>query len=835
MGLGANTAHGASSSSTQREHSRTQTAAPFEIGGQRRYDVGIGGEIASIIESSHGGHLLCGTVYTDRNPRRATGSGFLLKIDTNGIVEWTHRYGGDDADEIHAIAETSDGDYIFAGQTDSDVPVTSAWLGKVAPDGTPIWQHTYGGERADSANAVVTTADGYLFAGTTRSSGDGPSSGWVVSVDSSGTEQWHRTYDEGAGEESLTAMHATDDGTYLLAGLARSGGPRTRDGWLVHIDADGAERWTQTYGGSRSDEIETVIEASDGGFVFGGNSRSTGGRGRDAWIVKVDTDGETIWQHTYQHSRFQSLNALLETAAGTYLMVCQSVSTGGGSTTRAVELQETPAGVTTTWDTSVSHGSDTDALWTATQTSDGEIYLGGCTWSNDTNWQQPWLVRFGERERLDFDPRVDAFGFTNWSGDTGPIVTGGEFDLELDVPPHQEIQQLLTAHWESVDDSVTADVLARIVHAELSLQQTSNGHALGMVHAAADYHTTPERLPDGSQTASEITQPTDAYEDVGEDIRDYQAAQLIETEFTLARQAAGFGQLDAATQLSLIERALEFRSAVPVMLCRESGSPSQDSYHQVLAYGMRTVEGDVELDVYDPEHPARAYDSGSTTSGYEEDGPRQVMRISAETGELIEYEDYDSYGYLDLYSTTQADWRSDERATNADPFENVFFVGVSGPARVRVEAADGTPVRAPAQRTTSPSGTRYNDAVWLFDGDPGEYRIEVVGDATGDYTLETVAVLDGELVYKTDFEETIDTGYTHGYVAPLPESLESPPEGETAEGTPEPTAKSRPGLSDSLPDGVDRETFIERSKENLPILGSIGAASLGLGIVYKYR
>ena len=51
----------------------------------------------------------------------------ILKLDSNGSVQWQKTYGGSMNDWVDSIQQTSDGGYIVAGYTDSwgsgDVPV----------------------------------------------------------------------------------------------------------------------------------------------------------------------------------------------------------------------------------------------------------------------------------------------------------------------------------------------------------------------------------------------------------------------------------------------------------------------------------------------------------------------------------------------------------------------------------------------------------------------------------------------------------------------------------------------------------------------------------------
>ncbi|RLF28338.1 MAG: hypothetical protein DRN05_04275, partial [Thermoplasmata archaeon] len=63
------------------------------------------------------------------------------------------------------------------------------------------------------------------------------------------------------------------------------------DGSLVSYDAPD-EEWNRTFGGIDWDGGYSVLEASDGGYVIVGETKSFGdGVYSDVWLIKTDADG----------------------------------------------------------------------------------------------------------------------------------------------------------------------------------------------------------------------------------------------------------------------------------------------------------------------------------------------------------------------------------------------------------------------------------------------------------------------------------------------------------------------------------------------------------------
>lgn len=75
-------------------------------------------------------------------------------------------------------------------------------------------------------------------------------------------------------------MIVTADGSYLLGGYSNSdvGSEANRgelDYWVIRIDAQGNKLWDKTFGGSANDELQALVATPDGGYLLGGTSASS--------------------------------------------------------------------------------------------------------------------------------------------------------------------------------------------------------------------------------------------------------------------------------------------------------------------------------------------------------------------------------------------------------------------------------------------------------------------------------------------------------------------------------------------------------------------------------
>ena len=231
-----------------------------------------------------GGYIISGTLSDDIS---------LIKTDSNGNIVWSKTYDGKNFDEGRSVVQTSDNGFIITGCTDCN-SYSDVILIKTDSAGDTLWTRTYGGYDNEFGNYVQQTTDGgYIITGQTQSFGNGYSDIWLIKTDSAGDTLWTRTF----GGESLevgSCVQQTTDGGYIITGINFSLVlPDHGDVWLVKTDTLGNEIWNHTYGGVGLDWGRSVQQTTDGGYVvvgwrevvLGGQSDS------DVWLIITDPEG----------------------------------------------------------------------------------------------------------------------------------------------------------------------------------------------------------------------------------------------------------------------------------------------------------------------------------------------------------------------------------------------------------------------------------------------------------------------------------------------------------------------------------------------------------------
>ena len=243
--------------------------------------------------------------------------------------------GGDDLDRGVAIQQTCDGGYIAVGVTKSfGAGGEDVYLVRTDSMGDTLWTRTFGGEKKDNGWAVSQTSDsGFIVAGFTESYGSGGMDFYVIRTDSEGNPLWSQTYG-GEGDDYCWDLDVIFDNGYILVGETgavdqyRKG---DKDFFLVRIDEDGNLLWQKIYGGPETDRGFAVQQTQDGGFVMVGSTTSYGAGDVDAYLIKTDDNGEVEWAKPFGTAAFDMGHDVRQKQNGGYVIFGYTESYGAKS------------------------------------------------------------------------------------------------------------------------------------------------------------------------------------------------------------------------------------------------------------------------------------------------------------------------------------------------------------------------------------------------------------------------------------------------------------------------------------------------------------------------
>ena len=86
----------------------------------------------------------------------------------------------------------------------------------------------------------------------------------------------------------------------VVAGRTESKGAGSTDIWILKLNNTGNKIWEKTYGGSKYDDANSIIETADGHLVVAGTTKNKGAGSTDIWILKLNkNNGNIIWEKTH--------------------------------------------------------------------------------------------------------------------------------------------------------------------------------------------------------------------------------------------------------------------------------------------------------------------------------------------------------------------------------------------------------------------------------------------------------------------------------------------------------------------------------------------------------
>jgi len=448
----------------------------------RTYGGSAGDDARSVHQTADGGYVVAGG-----SASFGAGSGdfYLVKTNGQGDTLWTRTYGGNSYDEAWSVQQTADGGYIVAGCTHSfGAGSGDFYLVKTNSQGDTLWTRTYGGSSDDGAWSCQQTADGgYIVAGYTASFGAGDFDFYLVKTNSQGDTLWTHTYG-GNADDWAWSVQQTADGGYIVAGYTRSFGAGLDDFYLVKTNSQGDTLWTHTYGGSSFDGANSVQQAADGGYIVAGVTSSFG-VGGDFYLVKTNSSGDTLWTHTYGGSNGDFAESVQQTADGGYIVAGDTWSFGAG--VDDFYVVRTNSQGDRLW-TRTYGGSSYDGAWSVQQTADGGYIVAGYTYSFGAGDDDFYLVKTGPDSPFHpptaFSLLSPLLGDTCWTLDI-LFVWQTAFDLDPNDTVTYEVWLDTLANF-----STPLEVASGLLDTAYSVQDIADDHAYYWTVHASDLNTT---------------------------------------------------------------------------------------------------------------------------------------------------------------------------------------------------------------------------------------------------------------------------------------------------------------------------------------------------------
>ena len=224
----------------------------------------------------------------------------LVKYDNFGVQQWNRTWGGtgvewsnyvmiDSLDNVYIVGDTSS-----FGAGDDDL-----LLVKYDSSGIQQWNRTWGGSDPEVGTGITMDSLGNIYiTGYNMSSGLYPRDMVLVKFDSFGMEQWNRTRNERDIDRGNGVAVDSLDNVYVVGDMGIFG-DSDYDIFLVKYNSSGIQQWNRTWGGSDTDTVGGVVVDSLNNIYVIGNTESFGAGAIDTVLIKYDISGTQKWYKTW--------------------------------------------------------------------------------------------------------------------------------------------------------------------------------------------------------------------------------------------------------------------------------------------------------------------------------------------------------------------------------------------------------------------------------------------------------------------------------------------------------------------------------------------------------
>ena len=289
---------------------------------QRTFDNGSDDIAYSVCPTKDNGYIVAGSTGSNGN------DAWIIKLKKNGRVEWEKAYGTSSQEEARCISATRDGGYIVAGTSANDI-----WVFKLSENGDIQWEKAYdlGGDEK-SVSIQETLDNGYIVTGI--STQNNQRKAWILKLSVQGKILWQRTL---KGFSCSHSVEETNKGDYIMAGHYGRSNEYNDDIGILLFSQDGSLMWQKAYGGDGDDIAYSIQPTMDGGYILTGESESFMGNNdipahEELLVIKLNRKGKIQWQKIYggDYSLDEGRN-IQPTMDGGYIVAGKTLSWGAGN------------------------------------------------------------------------------------------------------------------------------------------------------------------------------------------------------------------------------------------------------------------------------------------------------------------------------------------------------------------------------------------------------------------------------------------------------------------------------------------------------------------------
>lgn len=291
---------------------------------ERRLDSTQPGRTSAEAIAGEGKAYVAGTVWGSLSDGIPNGDidAFVRLYDTGGNTIWTRQYGTETNDTATGLAVHSSEVYV-AGTTYGALPGETsagshdAYVRKYDAVSNVQWTRQFGSDQEEDNVRVASNSSGVYVTGRTAGTLPGQTSlgrrdAFIHKYDHSGNEVWTSQFGSSSWDTS-TGVAADETGVYVIGVIESQRFVRRYDSagnivWTQSIEFPGLPYWSYY-------PLPTAVDAHSSGVYVAGIISVEWGDDR-AFIVKLDSDGNVVWQSEFGLEQGTGANAVSVSESG---------------------------------------------------------------------------------------------------------------------------------------------------------------------------------------------------------------------------------------------------------------------------------------------------------------------------------------------------------------------------------------------------------------------------------------------------------------------------------------------------------------------------------------
>ncbi len=236
---------------------------------------------------------------------------WVARTDAEGQIVFQQTYGLAGRDDAVAMAPTIDGGFWIAAYTEvedeSDVRIM-----RFGPDGRLSVDRTLDLAEEDLPVDILSARDGGAWLLTSNEEGDQEIALYRLGADGGVISQ---TFFGGLDWDAPIGLAGDGSDGLWLASNTESKGAGEADGWLLKLDRNGNLVFDKVLGGEDFDELKAIASDGSGGVWLTGTTWPTDEYDQKMWVMLVDESGNVLLERTFGSDDFDSSGAAITAAA----------------------------------------------------------------------------------------------------------------------------------------------------------------------------------------------------------------------------------------------------------------------------------------------------------------------------------------------------------------------------------------------------------------------------------------------------------------------------------------------------------------------------------------